>query len=623
MIEHQSQSIPLSRLSISTDNVRQSARTGIDTLANSILAQGVLQSLVVTKHDKAADGYAIVAGGRRFAALQALLKKGKIKANFPVPCTVIDGEGAVAASLAENVQRQDMGAADQFEAFKKLVDGGKSVEDVAALFGVTPLVVRRRLKLANIAPTLIERFRKEEFDLEALMAFAVTDDHERQEQAWNSLPKQQRSAWQIRQALAQEELASDDRLVRFVGLKAYQKAGGAIRTDLFSDDEDAYVQDVPLVRSLAQAKLEKRAEQIRDEEGAAWCEARLQSDFSDRQAFGTIPMMRKEPSAKQAAQLAKLRAQIAALEAVEDQDDDDGETSDERHDQIQDLQERIEDIGQTLERPDPRGAKLAGVLVTLDYHGKVEIHRGLIRPADKKALKALPKAEGASEGARAAGGGDEDESASLSGALRMNLSAHLTAGLQARLDASPGVALRALAAALWGTVAADSHLSVIECPVKLRDIPPNLENHGPDVLAGTAAQAWKASRREWTDKLKKVGDVFAWLLTKDDAEVIALLAHCTAHATDSTGMNGASEQTLALASACKLDMRDYWQPTAEGFLKRVPKSVVLDALREVDASLDFGPFERAKKAELCAMAEPILVRAKWLPPMLRVVGRKQ
>jgi len=235
----------------------------------------------------------------------------------------------------------------------------------------------------------------------------------------------------------------------------------------------------------------------------------------------------------------------------------------------------------------------------------------------------LPKAEGASEGARVAGGADEDESASLSGALRMNLSAHFTAGLQARLDASPGVALRALAAALWGTVAADSHLSVIECPVKLRDIPPNLENHGPDVLAGTAAQAWKASHREWTDKLTKVEDVFAWLLPKGDAEVIALLAHCTAHATDSTGTNGASEQTLALASACKLDMRDYWQPTAEGFLKRVPKSVVLDALREVDAGLDFGPFERAKKSELCAMAEPILVRAKWLPPMLRVVGRKQ
>ena len=112
------------------------------------------------------------------------------------------------------------------------------------------------------------------------------------------------------------------------------------------------------------------------------------------------------------------------------------------------------------------GAKLAGVLVTLDYHGKVEIHRGLIRSADKKALKALPKAEGASEGARAAGGADEDESASLSGALRMNLSAHFTAGLQARLDASPGVALR-LGGGSWGTVARQTATSVIECPVKL------------------------------------------------------------------------------------------------------------------------------------------------------------
>ncbi len=611
MIQNQSISIPLSALSLSAQNVRTNPREDIDGLAHSILEQGVLQSLVVTKG--AAKGKAtfeVVAGGRRFAALQKLREQGKIKGTFEVPCTVIEADEAVAASLSENTQRQAMHPADEFEAFKRLVDGGRSIEDVAALFSVIPLVVKRRLKLANVAPSLIDLFRKDALDLEAMMAFAVTDDHERQVQVFESLHKNNRHANWIRQALATDELPTNDRLVRFVTLKAYERAGGPVRVDLFSDQKCAYVQDVALLRSLAQAKLEKKVEQARDEEGAAWAEGRLDCDYSERNAFGRVGMIRKEPSAKVANQLAALQGELATLEAQDDSSEDDG-----AYEQIEALQEKIEGIEQGLQQPDPRAVKIAGILLTIAHDGRVEINRGLIRAEDKKALKALTSSEQFAAGGTAPADGC-DAGAGLSGALRLNLSAQFNAGLQARLDASPSVALRALTAALWVGASAN-YLHRGEFPVTVRGTRPNLQSHAEGIDAGVACTALAASHAVWESRIDTKKNVFATLSVWSDTDVIALLAHCTALNIDMTGQSGPSDETQAIANAVQLDMRDYWQPTAEAFLKRVPKGIILDALREVNPTLDVAPFEKAKKGDLIAMAEPILVAAKWVPTLLR------
>jgi ParB-like chromosome segregation protein Spo0J len=109
MIEHQSLSISLAKLVRSPLNVRNGGRTHIDELARSILAQGVLQSLVVTKRDdKGKEAFEVVAGDRRLASLQLLRRQGKIKANFAVPCTLVPPANAIAASLTENVEREAM-----------------------------------------------------------------------------------------------------------------------------------------------------------------------------------------------------------------------------------------------------------------------------------------------------------------------------------------------------------------------------------------------------------------------------------------------------------------------------------------------------------------------------------
>jgi ParB family chromosome partitioning protein len=180
------QLIPLSQLVPSPDNVRK-IKTGIESLAVSIAAHGLLQNLQVRPGN--GDTFELLAGGRRHAALKLLAKQKKIAPDYPVPCEVREGSDATEISLAENEMREAMHPADQFEAFKKLADEGKGPEEIAARFGTTPKIVAQRLKLAVVSPKLIALYRKEEMTLDCLMAFTVSDDHKGQEKVWAARPR--------------------------------------------------------------------------------------------------------------------------------------------------------------------------------------------------------------------------------------------------------------------------------------------------------------------------------------------------------------------------------------------------------------------------------------------------
>lgn len=170
--------VPLSRLVLRPTgrNVRKTPRMSIPELAVSIQRVGLLQNLIVIA---SADGehYEVVAGGRRLAALKLLAKKHRISKEWEVPCLLVADGTARTASLTENVQREAMHPADQFEAFAALVAEGRPIEDIAADFSVTPLVVQRRLKLANVSPRLVADYRADAVTLDQLMALAITDDH--------------------------------------------------------------------------------------------------------------------------------------------------------------------------------------------------------------------------------------------------------------------------------------------------------------------------------------------------------------------------------------------------------------------------------------------------------------
>jgi len=124
-------SIPLNKLVPWDGNVRKTGvAEGIDELSASIAAHGLLQAPIVRKIK--GGKYAVVAGQRRLLALKLLVEKGTIAANTDVPCQLVAAEAdAGEISLAENVVRVAMHPADQFEAFRDLVDRGVDVASVA------------------------------------------------------------------------------------------------------------------------------------------------------------------------------------------------------------------------------------------------------------------------------------------------------------------------------------------------------------------------------------------------------------------------------------------------------------------------------------------------------------
>jgi ParB family chromosome partitioning protein len=219
--------VPLSALEPSQRNVRRAAAVGIEELAALIDSQGLLQPLCVTRIGDPSDAaastdprFAVEAGGRRLLALRWLAEQGRLAADAPVECRHIDVSRAHEVSLAENSARQEMHPADQFDAFRALVEAGRSVEEVAHRFGVSVLTVQRRLRLANVAPELVALYRAGEASLDQMQALAITSDVEHQLAVWDSLDTWSRQPWQLRRRLLGDEVLVDDERVRFVGLGA-------------------------------------------------------------------------------------------------------------------------------------------------------------------------------------------------------------------------------------------------------------------------------------------------------------------------------------------------------------------------------------------------------------------
>jgi hypothetical protein len=153
-------SVPLSRLSASPLNVRRKALTGIEGLADSILAKGLLQNLVAhpAKGSRGKNPkLCVCAGQRRLAALQLLAEQGKISPDMNIPVKVLSEAEAVAASLIENESREPMHAADQAVAFRLLLEEGRSVDYVAALSGLYVLSHQTNINALSTASIAVNR----------------------------------------------------------------------------------------------------------------------------------------------------------------------------------------------------------------------------------------------------------------------------------------------------------------------------------------------------------------------------------------------------------------------------------------------------------------------------------
>ena len=615
--------VPLSQLQPrrSRRNARTTPRLSIPELAASISRVGLLQNLIVIL---AADGeqYEVVAGDRRLTALKLLAKKKRIAADHDVPCLLVPDASARTVSLAENLLREQMHPADQFEAFAALVKEGRPIEDIAADFGVSPLVVQRRLKLANVSPRLMSDYRAGGVTLEQLMALTITDDHAAQEAAFYGAPEWQRSASALRERLTEREIDATHPLVRFVGLDAYTKAGGGIRRDLFADDDSGtYLTDAALLETLVRGKLDALAEDVRGE-GWAWVEAVPHMSHADRQTFQNAPRQRREPTAREARRIASLQGRLDKIdttleEAYDAEDEDKVATLEERREQAAGELQAIEDALQDY-APDVRA--VAGAIVTLDREGEAVIHRGLLREAEAKALRTLHRLrQGFAEGvATNEDEGDADDeapkTANVSDRLAQRLSAHRTAALQIEVARHPHVALAALVHGMVQTVLQpDAYGDGLPLGVRLT-VQDRLEGMAPDWPESPAAVALRTLQEVAGEALPQdSAELFAVLLVKSQDELVRLLAVCVAATVDVVTPRAAQRQSGAeLAQAVGLDMAAWWKPTAEGYFLHVSKAVILAAVEQF-APLHVTRLSKLKKADIASEAERLAEGTGWMP----------
>ena len=464
-----SRDIPFNKLVLSQSNVRRvKAGVSIEQLAESIAQRTLLQSLsvraVVDADGQETGMFEVPAGGRRYRALELLVKQKRMAKTQPVPCVIRDGGIAEDDSLAENDERVGLHPLDQFRAFKLLRDGGMSEEDIAARHFVSPAIVKQRLRLASVSPKLHDVYADDGMTLEQLMAFSVTADQARQEQVWDNVSRSgYDEPYQIRRMLTENTVRASDRRAQFVGLDAYEQAGGTVMRDLFAHDDGGWLQDVPLLDRLVTEKLKAEAETIAAE-GWKWIAVAVDFPYGHTNGLREIEGEPADLTEEERATLDALNAEHAKIE-------EDYQDADELPDEIDQRLGEIEAARSVLEARslvyDPAEIARAGVFVSIDAEGLLSIARGYVRPEDEAPVVVEPESEAQGDGETNDGpttngvvqravitvGGapaepveeeDDDTVKPLPDRLITELTAHRTLALRDALANDPAVAFQAV-----------------------------------------------------------------------------------------------------------------------------------------------------------------------------------
>lgn len=631
------QEIPLNKLERHPDNVRKMKPSGITELAASIERDGLLQNLTVV--DGLTKGkHLVIAGARRLAALQLLAKNKKIPQDFAVPCRVVTPADAEAVSLAENQMREQMHPIDQFLAFKAQVDAGQPIPDVAARFGVTEQFVKQRLKLAAVSPKLIDEYRAGKMTLEQLQAFTVTGDHERQLEVWNEVKN---SRWDnepsdIKSTLLNDAVEADDERLKFVGVQAYQKAGGAIiEADLFADkgDESKTLSDPELLERLAIEKLQKRAAKLQKDEGLAWCEPIINFNLYGSD-YARVPTTTRDMTKAEAKQYKaiedKLEAKQKELDAMQESGVEDDEAEEKLCDEIQELEDQRDAIDEACTIPHPDAQQYAGAVVSIDRKGKIEIERNLIRNGDLKQLKKIKPAQ---QQGKSEDDGDADPApAAESGhseKLVRKLTAHKTAILRnqiaKRKDGAGIMAYHLLIDLVQGMNIEDLDLMCAEAPLTLHSRTASL-NDADDIESSKALQEFKQREVELLAPIRKalkgakdnieqaLYDYIMSETTDYQLELLTFLVATQVHLVPGAVKTEVIERDFL----SDLIVAEYWQPTRASYFDHVSKAQIVAAVTEKMGEERGAHLAKLTKPEAADRAEEALKDSGWLPGPMRV-----
>jgi ParB family transcriptional regulator, chromosome partitioning protein len=642
--------VPLNKLKKSPKNARKTphSEASIEAYAASIAAKGILQNLVVEPEldaDGAATGFYFVTigEGRRLAQLLRVKRK-EIKKTEPIRCIIDTANDPHEISLDENVTRENMHPADQFEAFKKLAEErGYGAEEIAARFGVMPHVVRQRLRLGAVSPKLMQIYRDGDLALDQLMAFAITEDHARQEAAFERLSFN-RDASTIRRMLTEAHVAATDRRAVFVGAEKYTEVGGTILRDLFTEDRGGYFEDVALLDMLVMAKLGREADALMEAEGWKWAQVFL--DYPHSHGLRRIYPQAVELSPEDQAALDAAQSEFNSLT---EQHENAEELPDEVDARFGELEAEIERFEAKRQAYDAADIVRCGAFVILNHDGTVRIERGFVRAEDEQRDPETQAVSGEGErghpvnedggtdpngaGGESLDGEDEnaDDHKPLSDILIRDLTAHRTLGLRLALSEQPDVAIVAVTHALSAQIfyrGADAHV------LDIRPASTLLASHADGIEDAKAGKAWADRHANWAAQMPRdVSDLWAFVVELDHDSRMALFAHCVALTVNAVKLPmdrrpRAMATADRLAEAVSLDMTAHWRPTARTYLGRVTKPHILAAVREAVSDEAAGRMADMKKQDMAEAAEQLLAGTGWLPALLgtpepaRLVGQQ-
>ena len=636
--------LTLDTLEPAPENVRTAPpeAAALAELKASLAAHGLLASLVVRPIESVRPRYAVVAGGRRLAALKALAAEGAIPVNHPVPCRV-DGSDTPPGelSLAENVVRVAMHPADQAQAFGRLAAGGASAAAIAARFGVSERVVEQRLRLGNAAPALLDAYRAGALDLDTVQAFAMTADTARQMAVYEELRTGhvRPSPWQVRRRLAEGRVPGASALARFVGVEAYEAAGGALDRDLFADDagegEGLWFDDPKLLSDLAMSRLRVAADELATH--WKWAEAVLDADWSTTARFGRVHPAPAMPTDAERDELDRLEARLDAL-AQQDACTA-GESLEERS-----VAERIDAIEAAVEARalySPEVRALAGCIVSIGEDGTMAVIRGLVRPEDVPAKPAAP-ANGAGDApavedrtdaarpdprisapARTPPPADPEAEArkaagvgiGLADDLRAIRTAHVKAHLACRFEAAFDLLLFHLTRSIFGTGVDDGALDITARPTP--DVPAVRAND-PAFAKASVGIAHLAGDRvaqplEWLDQ--PAGEAFAELRAMDDWHKQQLFASCVARTLKGqlAFEPGARPEVEATVARLDIDFARLYRPDAALLFGRLRKDRLLAIARATLGEAWAAAHRNDRKATLAEAMEAAFAAGAAVP----------
>ena len=618
--------IPLSRLALAPENVRKTPPDPqADTaLKASIAAFDLLENLVVRPDEPNENGterYAVVAGGRRLKAMQALVEDTVFDADHPVPCQVRSGDAESGEiSLAENVVRIAMHPADQVTAFAKLVEAGQSVSAIAARFGASERIVEQRLRLGNAAPELLDAYRADEIDLEVLKAFAVTTDRERQMAVWEQVSAQgyRPSAGQVKRLLTEERVPGRTAVARFVGVDAYEAAGGTVMRDLFADEHEhgVWFEDPVLLETLAMAKLQAAADELATR--WKWAIPMIEAAWDDTARYGRIEPQPGVPTDDERAEIEKLETRYDELRGL-----DDDEWTQETVEEAGRIEARLDEIEGAVEaramwrRED---FAMAGCIVTVGNDGALQVIAGLVKPED------MPKPtepDRTGEAGTNAGNGHDPDAAThgvhtpghavhtpgpsvstpmappkdreaearkeagvgigLADDLRSIRTALVKAKLAGDFEAAFNLALFQMGRAVF---APGYHDHALDIAVKETPDRPNTRMNDADFADWSPGEAMLEDRSglslDWLT-MEEDGESFAALRALPQAEKEALFSACVARTVKGqlAFEPQARPELEATVARLDIDFARHVRPTAAMLWSRIPKARVLDIARTV------------------------------------------